>query len=758
MKGYWHFCAISSLVGIVLALNDLYFILLIYFTWIAFLHKKIKINNKIVISSLCFFVFFFVYYSFSHNDVPNVELDKSTFKGEIVSEVLIFDGKIEFTFYDEINNAKLLVKSFEFDEQLLHKLAYGATCQIKGTLQIPRMATNPGQFDYYHYVKNKGIHYELILNNKDDIYCDGRKWLDNIYQFRRAIITNVNKMLSNETAQWLNALILGDRSFIDRHTIQLFQQWGLSHILAISGLHVGIIVTIIYFILVKSLLTTREKAQLLIILFLPFFALTTGGQPSVWRASLMVLLFLLLNRFKRKVELLDIFSIVFIILLVSDKTMIHHIGFQFSFLVTFGLLLSRSLLNQSKSRLYKAFVISFVAQMIILPVQLHYFYSFQPLSIFLNLIVIPYYSIVVIPLMFLLLLILFLPKRIIHLIDHCFIIVHDYFLSFLQFVNDNLNFPLLMGEFHPLFYLFYYLFFYFMMMFLEQKKRLQSFIVGMFLICVLLSPALKYYISPVGTVTMLDIGQGDAFLIELPYRKGVIFIDVGATVSFPDFEPTDFEYNSIIQPYLNKRSIYEIDAVFLSHEHADHFGSLPYLINDKDVKVIFTSHFFRWENDLKTILKRRDVQIEKVQFNEKVTINGHQFFVLAPEYDLNDANNNSLVLYTKIGPKSWLFTGDVEERAERQLIDIVKRIDIDILKVAHHGSHTSTTEEFLQAVRPKHVFIAVGNNNMYGHPAKDVINRLEEDNITIFRTDEDGAVQYMYEDNRFIIKRFNDEK
>src|SRR5699024_8039126 len=98
-----------------------------------------------------------------------------------------------------------------------------------------------------------------------------------------------------ETSQWLNALIFGDSSFIDTEIIELFQRWGLSHILAISGLHTGIIVGIIYFLLVKLSITTKERAHILIIVFLPVFAITAGGEPSVWRASLMVLLFLVLN-------------------------------------------------------------------------------------------------------------------------------------------------------------------------------------------------------------------------------------------------------------------------------------------------------------------------------------------------------------------------------------------------------------------------------------------------------------------------------
>src|SRR5699024_8195039 len=162
-------------------------------------------------------------------------------------------------------------------------------------------------------------------------------------------------------------------------------------VLAISGLHVGIIVALIYFVSTRIFLITKESVQTFFLFFLPIYALLAGGQPSVWRASLMTFLVVFLTKWKIKLSYSDVISII------------YHIGFQFSFLVTFALILSQGWVQHSTTKLESAFKISFVAQMVILPLQFHYFSHFQPLSILLNLLIVPYFSLFVIPLMFLLL-------------------------------------------------------------------------------------------------------------------------------------------------------------------------------------------------------------------------------------------------------------------------------------------------------------------------------------------------------------------
>src|SRR5699024_229047 len=235
-------------------------------------------------------------------------------------------------------------------------------------------------------------------------------WLGYIYNFRTFLLQSAADKLEEETYQWFSALILGDDNALENETIDLFQRWGLSHILAISGLHVGIIVGLIYFIFVRFSITTKEKAQVIIMIFLPIYAILAGSEPSVLRASFMIVVVLLFHRYQIRYQYADVISIIFLLLILYDPYIVYHIGFQFSFAVTFGLLLSHQIMRDTSSNLKKMIQISFISQMVILPLQLYYFSILEPLSILVNVIVVPYFSLFVIPVMFFLLLMLPLPS------------------------------------------------------------------------------------------------------------------------------------------------------------------------------------------------------------------------------------------------------------------------------------------------------------------------------------------------------------
>src|SRR5699024_9497534 len=155
-------------------------------------------------------------------------------------------------------------------------------------LEHPPLGRNPGQFDFQTYLLQQGITYQLILQSLDDIDCKGSSFLGRFSTMRANLINHINRTFILETGAWVLVLVLGDDSFINEDITDLFQRWSLSHILAISGLHVGLVVALVYFMLIKLNIVTKEKAQLLMILFLPIYALLAGGAPSVWRASTMV--------------------------------------------------------------------------------------------------------------------------------------------------------------------------------------------------------------------------------------------------------------------------------------------------------------------------------------------------------------------------------------------------------------------------------------------------------------------------------------
>ncbi|WP_373892865.1 DNA internalization-related competence protein ComEC/Rec2 [Virgibacillus natechei] len=752
MKGYWHFTAISVAIGILTIVFNNYWFVVGFLLWLFYLYYDERLGKVPIFVSLTFFLFFILYIpAIDEADVkPPPESTQHT--GIVSGPVNSTPDKIDFLFQDHESESKALIVYFPENKdhppslEETSTIKYGATCMIKGNMEIPEGRTNPGQFDYHNYLLTNDISYQLIVDTLDDVQCEGSGFLHRIYMIRDKLQHQIEVNLSEYTTSWLNALVLGDDTLISEDTVELFQRWSLSHILAISGLHVGLVVGIVYFLLIKLNIVTREKAQWMMLFFLPVYALIAGGEPSVWRASTMVLVFIILNKTKLKFSITDVLSIVFLLLILFDPYVVYHIGFQLSFTVTFGLILSRKWIADTSTRYMQVFQIGFIAQMMILPLLLAYFSTFQPLSVLLNWLIVPYFSLFVIPLMFILLLLTPLPPIFTVIFDSLFVSIHKMVIGFIELVDAHLNFPWVIGGLPIGITVLYYILLLIFMKNLQHKKLKHAFTYGCGIVILIMCVAIRPYLSPIGTVTMLDIGQGEAFVIELPYRKGVIFMDAGATFSFEDMEPSDRVYKQVIKPYLYARGITQIDAIFLSHEDMDHIGSVPYMIEDLDVEKIIISPFYELSQETIALWQGQDVQIQQTARDEKIVVGGHSFYVLAPYKDNFSENENSLVLYTAFGGKYWFFSGEIGKKQEKEIITTYQPLPVDVLKVAHHGSNTSTDPTFVSRINADYALISVGENNSYGHPTPEVLETLRNEEMSILRTDIDGAVQYRFKD------------
>lgn len=751
MKGYWHIVALSAAfaaISVVLDKNIFIFI----FIWLILLFYDKRLKKLPLLLSIFSFFFFLHHIPQIQSETPPISSPTSnqTYIGKISSAPNMNDKKIEFIL-EEINSGeKIMILHFpdqaesEVGSADFSQVRYGAQCEVSGVLEQPEGARNPGEFDFQNYLLSKDISYQIIASERDAIDCEGSSLMQRFFTLRFKLIEQAPNKISDYTAAWLNALVLGDDSGIDDDVIELFQNWGLSHLLAISGLHIGIVVAIVYFLLIKLNIMTKEKAEWVMLLFLPIYAVLAGAEPSVLRASMMVILLIITRRMKISMSVTDVISIVFLLLLLFDEFMIYHIGFQFSFIVTFGIILSRKWLATAASPTFQVLIISFISQIIILPLQLNYFSLLQPLSILLNLLIVPYFSIFVIPLMFLLLILSFLPASILRIFDVIFVAVHHSVIQCIEFIDRYFDYPLYLGNLPNWVFVLYYALLLLAFYLLEKNRLKQAFLSFTLLILLLTGYASAPYFSDKGYVTMLDIGQGDAFVIELPYRRGVVMIDAGASFSFEDMEPSNSVYKNIIRSYLQTRGIHQLDALFITHEDLDHMGSVEFMIENRLVKTIIVSEFYEFSEGLLKKINESNVSIQRVVAGTSVDSNNQLFTVLGPLSDKQKVNENSLVLYTELGGKRWLFTGDISKEEERELVRTY-RFQTDVLKVAHHGSNTSSDKEFIEALAPEIALIPVGKNNAYGHPTMEVIERLETLSIQIFRTDQHGAVQYQYD-------------
>ncbi|MBA2173532.1 DNA internalization-related competence protein ComEC/Rec2 [Halobacillus locisalis] len=681
---------------------------------------------------LLFFLFGYVY--LSPPTSPSI-LPTHLSSTVVIKDLEYTSQTVQLVVYDTQTKDHRLITYFGKESSALPvSWKHGATCAVGGEVKPIDGATNPGEFDYRQFMARQSVHGQVELSSPNQLKCEGHSKITHLYEARVALMKKVEGALSKEAFAWVAALVFGEQDHLEEGTVQWFRDFNLSHILAISGLHVGLFITGVYLLIYRLGIGTKEQAKVLLFLMLPMYAFLAGAAPSVLRASLMAVCVLLLPYFRLKVPLTDIVSFIALGLLIVSPSYFSQIGFQFSFLVTFSLILSFSVFSNSPNVWVTSAQISLISQLSILPIQIHYFYEFNPLSLVANVLLVPYFSFVVIPFSIVLVITSLMVPAVSLFLSASLSQSNALVLQFFEWGLEPLRISWVVGEMSP-FYMILSLGAFICMMAMWSQNRLRETIVagtGMVVIISLFS--MLPYFSSKGTVTMLDIGQGDTFVIELPYRKGVIIVDAAGPPIFTENKRKTAD--RIILPFLKSRGIDTIDALIVSHEDSDHNGSVPYLIEELNVEALVVSSFYDEEET--------GVKVARMEAGDVVEIKDHRFEILHPYEDTQDSNDNSLVLTSAFGGKKWMFTGDISKEMEAQIMERYPSLDIDILKIGHHGSDTSTSEEWVTMLNPSVALISAGRNNRYGHPHADVLKRLERNHSTIYVTSEHGSVQYTF--------------
>ncbi|CAH0139885.1 ComE operon protein 3 [Peribacillus sp. Bi96] len=637
-------------------------------------------------------------------------------------------------------------------ENLSRLLQIGLSCRAEGNLQIPDKHRNENGFDYQRYLLRQGTHWIFKADSISFQECvvDGNSMVVSIRNLRMKGIAYIREHFPEESSGFVTALVFGDQTYIDANDLTNYQQLSLVHLLAISGLHVSFLTGLLFYLGIRIGIT-RERMTVAILIFLPVYMILTGASPSVVRSCLMAMLLFLLLLFKKRVSAGAAIGAVYMALIFFQPNMLYDIGFQLSFAVTFSIIMSSRIFSYYSQKTMQLFIISSICQLSALPILLFHFFEVSFLGVFLNVLYVPLYSIILLPLslisLFIHLLMPSIGQPLLSILNFTFILSN-------KAADAAANLPLSSISFgKPHFIMMIFLVITLLGLYLNWEESFDKSKIwwGIMMVLLLFQYNLQK-LSPFGEVQMIDVGQGDSILIILPFNRGNYLIDTGGQITFPieTWAKKRKKFNTaedIIIPLLKSKGIHQLDKLILTHADADHVGSAKELIDHFKVEEIviggWNEEHFR-DLDFVSRAREKKMKITVMKRGDQWVMGGARFSVLDPHEKEENKNDSSIVIYAELGGLSWLLTGDMEEEGERGFLDTFPQIQADILKVGHHGSKTSSSSSFLEQVKPRAALISVGKDNRYGHPHGDVIRNLEENGTRVFRTDEDGSIIYKF--------------
>ncbi|HYK73066.1 MAG TPA: ComEC/Rec2 family competence protein, partial [Pseudoneobacillus sp.] len=433
MKEKLVFATLSALLGIISAFEGIW-ILVIFLLFLYGLWSIKKVNNKLILLFTLFYVFYYFASDLSiKQNTSTLPPLKTQFLVQFSDEVKI-DGDRLRAIVSDLETKEKMVLTYKIPTQMLKEQLINTSllkniCSISGELETPGLSRNLNSFNYRKYLKQKHIFWELNVTSWNISSCTRSRFtmLDHLKMMRINGISEIEKNFPKELAPIAAALIFGTRELLTEETLTAYQRLGVIHLISISGLHVALLVSLIFYIGIR-LGAIKEKLSKILIVVLPFYAIITGATPSVNRAVIMAVLILITTNFQSLYQLksVDGLCFSFLLLTITNPYMIYNIGFQLSFIVTFALLLSTFILSNYSSSLSKLVFTSYISQVAALPLLLYHFFEIPLLSILANLLYIPLYSFIFLPGLLFLFIIQFISMDVFH-----------FFAFFLTLLADN---------------------------------------------------------------------------------------------------------------------------------------------------------------------------------------------------------------------------------------------------------------------------------------------------------------------------------
>ncbi|GAB6180044.1 DNA internalization-related competence protein ComEC/Rec2 [Desulfotomaculum defluvii] len=655
------------------------------------------------------------------------------------------------------------------------KYRYGDILKCTGYLSVPELPGNPGAFDYHAWLTGQGIAAILTVQRTEDVKVLGREGSEivKIALDLRSYLENIyDQSLSQDKAAILKGLIFGTRGDIPPEIALAFNETGLVHILSVSGYHVGLVAGMILVLLRLFHVPVRYIAPVTIPLLL-FYAVMTGLGPAVLRSTLMAILLLLAHHLGRQRDWPTTLAVTAGIILVINPLNLFDIGFQLSFAATWGLLYITPVLNNLLHQIPKVILllitIPLAAQLATLPLVILYFNLVSPVSILANLLTVHLVGIIMLMgALALLVGILYLPLG-------CFLnigtgVLINLFIHLVQFCHSLPGASFYLAT-PPLWLIFlYYLTLIFMFHILQYPKdrgrliqilpkgkyRIVTLVPTLLLILWLFMPTSK----PL-QLHFIDVGQGDSTLLITPGHR-VVLIDTGGWRD--ELLTGRGAGTNVVLPYLHRLGINQLDALILTHPHADHVAGARTIVEVMPVTMVVISPYGLERDDdvdkgyheLLQEIRNRHIPIYAVKKGDQLRIDSQVTMqCLSPENIIkgtnSDANNNSLVFLLNYLERTALLTGDIEVEAEQRLLEKQQLVNPEILKVPHHGS-SYFYKNFFDSMSPQAAIISVGAGNRFNHPSPRTLAALREVNSKIYRTDQHGAVIFTTNGSKWLVQ------
>jgi len=669
----------------------------------------------------------------------------------------------------------------------------GDALTLQGELRSPSPARNFGSFDYRRYLRLHRIHWLITAKGTEQAEVVPARFAFSVTSLLRAsdglrdaLGQRMDRLFPGEHAGLMKGMLIGMQDDLDPQRFQQFSELGLTHILAISGLNVAVFLGVAIWVM-RRLRLTRETYLAIAMALMPVYIVLTGASPSIVRAGLMAMLGLFAARRKWSYEALHLVAIVGWAMLLWDPYYVLDVSFQLSFLVTLGLIVGVPAVDSAVAGrlrpewLRKTLAITFVSQAVSFPLSIYYFNQFSLLSWLANAALVPVISLIVFPagLITLAAGLLYMPLgqllgRLVGWLNQAVFWLTDRMQawSVLQTIWPSPSLAWLAAYFGLLAVLYAVL---------RSQKRFaadplaeksllphhwQLILVGCGLLLLLWIGYNPQRFQHEGLVQFLDVGQGDSILIRTPDGKHLL-IDGGGTLDFSkpgeEWKKRKRPYEvggKLLVPLLKKRGVHHLDMLIMTHEDADHSGGLQAVVEQLPVKQFWFNGTYKPNRDIEKLFQTAlDKHIpllaaeagSRIQIDRRTALTWlHPFPAKSAQIEVQaEQNNASVVFLLEMEGTRWLFTGDMEKETENAVLQRLGASQppaaaappIDVLKVAHHGSRTSTTEAWLDYWRPRTAVISVGATNSYGHPSPDVLTRLGQNGINVLRTDEMGEVQ-----------------